>query len=107
MSNSKEYWIESNGDAYCEKVDGLDEDAVHVIEMAAYEAIETKLANTVKAYEELLNTYLIMRNAHAEEKKDLIRRLALDTYNLEDVVKHCGDVILSAVSKMRREDDGI
>jgi len=49
MSNSKEYWIESNGNAYCEKVDGLDEDAVHVIEMAAYEELQCRVNKLIAA----------------------------------------------------------
>lgn len=103
MSNYKEYWIEPNGQAYCEKVDGLDEDAVHVIEISAYEAIETKLANTIKAYEELLSVHLKMRETHAKERKKLIENFTNATYNLDDIVKDCGDRIQDAILKMRED----
>lgn len=49
MTPYKEYWIEPNGRAYCEKVDGLDEDSVHVVEMSAYTELQCRVNKLIAA----------------------------------------------------------
>lgn len=49
MNAYKTFWVESNGDAYSEMVDGLDEDAVHVIEMVAYEELQCRVNKLIAA----------------------------------------------------------
>jgi len=59
---AREFWIEGEV-AYCEKVDGLNDCAIHTIEYSAYEALEAK----VKELEAKLNQASFFAQASTDD----------------------------------------